>query len=1094
MPFLCPGTESDRRWPEPGELVTFTAHIVNKGTIASPPTTYEWMIDGSVVMTGTMPSLGAGVEHTTSYDWSWDHMLSADGQRAIGEHTVSFVIDPCNTVAETYENNNVVTDHTTAMSFAIYLSPQAYDALEVPLDPARSYSAEDWVQRQIAAMNQNFAAAVYPVTPDGVPLRVRLNSFGVTPLAPPADGYHDGQWFIADDVRNGYYDPVADVDWGLVHELAHQVSLIDLYNMDTTVNNVHVTDQSGSPSNMAFTWHNVGLMGGGDIAPYTDHNMFSSHSAGAASTYDGYRNGYYGSHLFDIPEQNYLRILDNQGNPASGVQLALFHRAGPWDWVPKMEIDNIADITGETDAAGVFHLPNRSAEGGTTTLNGHVMHDNPFGLVDIVGNKGIFLVRLSRDGHEEFQWLDITQFNLAYWMGDTDSHTYTLTSHLPPEGAPPSPEVTEVQVEGDEVRMCWTAIPSANVSGYRLYRATLPKYEYVLVQDAIPATCTVDTEHVSTYSGKVFAVTAVADSGIESGLSNFVWAPGHDQPSAVTIAADGTRVILDPRNGYALSVQEADGVYREYIGSVHFHLENSQFMEADANGYLIFSHPGDAYTSRHSVRISDADVQPIFEFGEYGTSPGTFRTPTGVARWPATGSAVGTANETPVSSQPSELVQPPSSGTLQASHQPYDPPVEPEDFERILQQPWLQPGSMEFWLQFSGMPHVSDRVYVESVANDGHVLVADSENHRIQAFTASGEFISAFGSQGDGPGQFNRPQGIAVDMANRILVTDRENHRIVRLGFDGTDFTFLDNFDHGFNLPNDVAVDTLGMIYVADTGNHRIVIMDDDGNYLAEIGDVGDGRGLLQTPQGIAIDADRRIAVADTGNRRVVNLEPITASLEVSVTADVAYAVVGETKIEYAYAIANSGDLLLEITALDDRFGPLSFSGDTLAAGSAVTSSLEYQPTAADLPGPLLNTMTVTGSVSSMEAVAQASAEVELRLRAQGQTMCIGDGVTVYVGDSPLAAEQPFDLVAIAGLAPDDLYFGGVRECYPCESYGDVVDATNALVTQGCPNGTSCNTVRRILINADGTYEIATIDTVEPFARIHLPIVRTEGE
>jgi hypothetical protein len=48
-PYLCPGTEDERRWPEPGEVVTFTAHLTNKGALASPAATYNWRIDGAVV-------------------------------------------------------------------------------------------------------------------------------------------------------------------------------------------------------------------------------------------------------------------------------------------------------------------------------------------------------------------------------------------------------------------------------------------------------------------------------------------------------------------------------------------------------------------------------------------------------------------------------------------------------------------------------------------------------------------------------------------------------------------------------------------------------------------------------------------------------------------------------------------------------------------------------------------------------------------------------------------------------------------------------------------------------------------------------------
>ncbi len=58
-PYLCTGTEDDQRWPEPGEMVTYTAHIVNKGLNPSPPTAYAWYIDDSEVASGTLPGISA---------------------------------------------------------------------------------------------------------------------------------------------------------------------------------------------------------------------------------------------------------------------------------------------------------------------------------------------------------------------------------------------------------------------------------------------------------------------------------------------------------------------------------------------------------------------------------------------------------------------------------------------------------------------------------------------------------------------------------------------------------------------------------------------------------------------------------------------------------------------------------------------------------------------------------------------------------------------------------------------------------------------------------------------------------------------------
>jgi polyhydroxyalkanoate synthesis regulator phasin len=62
--------------------------------------------------------------------------------------------------------------------------------------------------------------------------------------------------------------------------------------------------------------------------------------------------------------------------------------------------------------------------------------------------------------------------------------------------------------------------------------------------------------------------------------------------------------------------------------------------------------------------------------------------------------------------------------------------------------------------------------------------VADTFNHRVQVFDASGVFQFMFGTQGNGEGQFNLPWGITVDNADSIVVADRLNHRVQVLGVD----------------------------------------------------------------------------------------------------------------------------------------------------------------------------------------------------------------------------------------------------------------------------------------------------------------------
>jgi sugar lactone lactonase YvrE len=155
----------------------------------------------------------------------------------------------------------------------------------------------------------------------------------------------------------------------------------------------------------------------------------------------------------------------------------------------------------------------------------------------------------------------------------------------------------------------------------------------------------------------------------------------------------------------------------------------------------------------------------------------------------------------------------------------------------------------------------------------GRILVADSGNHRIQAFDALGTVLTTYGGPGSGAGQFNSPQGLAVGRTGRVVVADQGNNRLVVLSFDGNEFAYLNSLDAGFNAPNGVAVDAWGHIVVADTGDNRVVVLDPQGNLLAEYSEPNDGyTGSFNAPRGVAVERDGDLVVADTGNRRVVTV------------------------------------------------------------------------------------------------------------------------------------------------------------------------------------------------------------------------------
>ncbi len=165
-------------------------------------------------------------------------------------------------------------------------------------------------------------------------------------------------------------------------------------------------------------------------------------------------------------------------------------------------------------------------------------------------------------------------------------------------------------------------------------------------------------------------------------------------------------------------------------------------------------------------------------------------------------------------------------------------------------------------------------------AADGTLYVADTDNHRIQHLSSDGTPLQSWGTfadlaQGNAPGgTFNQPWGIAVGPDGSVYVTDTWNHRIQKFSAEGEFIKMWGTFGTGetpeaFWGPRDIAVNSRGWVFVTDTGNKRVVVFDSDGNFLTQFGSAGLDLGQFDEPVGLAIDEQDKIYVADTWNQRI---------------------------------------------------------------------------------------------------------------------------------------------------------------------------------------------------------------------------------
>ena len=71
------------------------------------------------------------------------------------------------------------------------------------------------------------------------------------------------------------------------------------------------------------------------------------------------------------------------------------------------------------------------------------------------------------------------------------------------------------------------------------------------------------------------------------------------------------------------------------------------------------------------------------------------------------------------------------------------------------------------------------------------ILVSDTRNHRIQLFTAHGEFLLKYGFDGREWKHFGSPRGVCFMPDDQIVVTDFNNHRLLVVNQELTSAQYL---------------------------------------------------------------------------------------------------------------------------------------------------------------------------------------------------------------------------------------------------------------------------------------------------------------
>ena len=158
------------------------------------------------------------------------------------------------------------------------------------------------------------------------------------------------------------------------------------------------------------------------------------------------------------------------------------------------------------------------------------------------------------------------------------------------------------------------------------------------------------------------------------------------------------------------------------------------------------------------------------------------------------------------------------------------------------------------------------------MAIDGsqNILIADTNNSRIEKFSPTGVFLGIMGIKGTGYGQLGAPNGIAIDQASNIYIADASRHVVEKLASDGSVIAEWKGPAPGFYGPRRIAIGPDESVYVVDQGRTRIVKFSPDGQVLTTWGSKGNGDGQFDDPTSVTVDdRNNKVFVADPRNRRI---------------------------------------------------------------------------------------------------------------------------------------------------------------------------------------------------------------------------------
>ncbi len=451
--MMRPGNADTQKWPKDGELVTYTAMVKNVGDAPSDGCGFAWSKDWR-------PAEKGGIARSIAPGETVEVVFQTTYSSVEGDHRlrpVRLALEPVG--ADAVAANNVLEIQANALNLGIWVDRTFYERFAKEVNGSGSRAFEDWIQWQFRLWNEVLMRhSRFSFAPDGCRESVRVQRITIVPDGTLKGGAHvpddkqdmryDGEWGFDSSFGEAerYMDAVrAKLDRALLHEMSHQIGLIDMYQMNVDAS---MPDGSGGKVRLkvdgtVLTRGMIDppapLMGGGDTrndnglhrtaqifiegvpdvalrhALFQRTDLYSATSVFALNANVGYRRGFFGEYMYSMPNVVIVRAADRNGTaiPSGTLRFYQMKNGVIPDQPPAFEVEV---------RNGTAFLPNRPTgiDQPFTTVTGHTLKPNPFGRLDVVGSNGVFLVEVNYQGQREWAWLKAWQLVDAFARGNRE--------------------------------------------------------------------------------------------------------------------------------------------------------------------------------------------------------------------------------------------------------------------------------------------------------------------------------------------------------------------------------------------------------------------------------------------------------------------------------------------------------------------------------------------------------------------------------------------------------------------------------------------------------------------------------------------------